>query len=281
MENIVYNWDLTTFRNYEINFYNLEGHYTFPLHTHQNQWELVYCKRGVFTHRINNREFLQKEGSFFLIRDHDRHELMGRNFDYYNLAFPALWINQISLLPGINPIFLTINEELIPRSISVAPRDRSNLEHSIHSLLSLSGTEEGAISFNHLMFFIFKNYYVKKNEADQNSSLPDWLKETVAWINSNWAIWPEMKDIIEYSCKCPEHFSRSFKFYMGITPSAYLLSLKLKQAAELLVKTNYTISRVCEEAGFQSPNYFHKRFRIYYGQTPGEYRKGNSSLIHG
>lgn len=64
----------------------------------------------------------------------------------------------------------------------------------------------------------------------------------------------------------------------GLTPNAYILTLRLNKAKKLLVYTEDSIKQVAFSCGFSSPYYFSKCFTEHVGQTPTEYRKAGISL---
>jgi AraC-like DNA-binding protein len=47
----------------------------------------------------------------------------------------------------------------------------------------------------------------------------------------------------------------------------------MQRAASLLTDSDMSISAICEQVGYPSPNNFRKMFLRYYGMTPSEYRK--------
>jgi len=66
---------------------------------------------------------------------------------------------------------------------------------------------------------------------------------------------------------------RSFRNETGMTPGAYLASVRMKKAEELLKTTRWTIQRIASEVGVPDANYFVKVFKRAYGMTPSAYRK--------
>ena len=79
----------------------------------------------------------------------------------------------------------------------------------------------------------------------------------------------EMASTLGYS---PEHFSRMFKKLTGITPSAYLTSMRISVAAEKLMDERLSIAAVAEITGFEDVNYFSRIFKKETGKTPSEFR---------
>ena len=75
------------------------------------------------------------------------------------------------------------------------------------------------------------------------------------------------------------HYIRTFKKETGMTPNAYLIKIRVEQAAKLLRSTHYTIQHISTEVGIPDANYFVKCFRKYYGITPSQYRFGNSEIL--
>jgi transcriptional regulator GlxA family with amidase domain len=56
-----------------------------------------------------------------------------------------------------------------------------------------------------------------------------------------------------------------------MTPVQYIRTLKLNRAAELMEKTDYTISQITYEVGFQDLRYFRNIFKEHFNCTPSEY----------
>jgi AraC-like DNA-binding protein len=71
----------------------------------------------------------------------------------------------------------------------------------------------------------------------------------------------------------PNYIARCMKEIYQCTPMEYLVNYRLEQAKLLLLKTDWSISRIAEEAGFQYTPYFSKCFREKYTVTPLQFRK--------
>jgi AraC-like DNA-binding protein len=64
------------------------------------------------------------------------------------------------------------------------------------------------------------------------------------------------------------HLNRKMKELLGTSPSTLIRSVRLKQAAFLLVENNVTVSEIAYSVGFSSPSYFTSNFTSYFGMTP-------------
>jgi len=99
----------------------------------------------------------------------------------------------------------------------------------------------------------------------------------------------ELKDVIEANISDPDFNVEDLgrKLYMsraslyrkilalsGKTPSDFIRSYRLKQAAQLLRSKSGSITEVAFEVGFSSRTYFTKCFKEKFHQLPSEYLEG-------
>jgi signal transduction histidine kinase/AraC-like DNA-binding protein len=67
------------------------------------------------------------------------------------------------------------------------------------------------------------------------------------------------------------HLNRKLKEILGISPSNLIKSIRMKQAAYLLVNNKVNISEVAYKVGFTSHSYFSYNFHAYFGMSPKEF----------
>lgn len=67
------------------------------------------------------------------------------------------------------------------------------------------------------------------------------------------------------------HLNRKLKDILGLSPSNLVKTIRLKQAAYLLVNNNVNISEVAYKVGFASPSYFTFSFHEFFGMSPKEF----------
>jgi ligand-binding sensor domain-containing protein/signal transduction histidine kinase/DNA-binding response OmpR family regulator len=67
------------------------------------------------------------------------------------------------------------------------------------------------------------------------------------------------------------HLNRKLKENINISPNNLIKSIRLKQAAYLLIKNKVNVSEVAYKVGFSSPSYFSNNFREYFGMAPSEF----------
>lgn len=81
-----------------------------------------------------------------------------------------------------------------------------------------------------------------------------------------------LADAARAACVSPFHFHRGFTRAFGVTPHAYLTSLRLAHARERL-ETGATVLEACLAAGFLSPSAFSRLFRTEFGEPPSATRR--------
>jgi len=71
----------------------------------------------------------------------------------------------------------------------------------------------------------------------------------------------------------PFHFHRAFCAVFGETPHAYRTRRRLERASRLLKETDFPVTEVCLDTGFESVGSFSTLFRRRYGASPTEFRR--------
>lgn len=95
------------------------------------------------------------------------------------------------------------------------------------------------------------------------------------FLESNLGERIDLEAIARAACLSPYHFLRSFKDCFGRTPHQYLTMRRLEKAADLLTRTDRSITEICFEVGFQSPGSFSSLFRRHSGSSPREFRSSS------
>lgn len=100
------------------------------------------------------------------------------------------------------------------------------------------------------------------------------LKESIAYIHSNYMNVIELSSLADLSGVTREHFCRLFRQYTGMRPVEYITKIRLQKARELLdVNHEMPINEIALKTGFQSNSYFSFVFRKNFGISAEEYRK--------
>jgi AraC-like DNA-binding protein len=82
-----------------------------------------------------------------------------------------------------------------------------------------------------------------------------------------------MSDLAERSELSATHFHRLFRHLLRMSPTEYLLALRIQEARRLLAMTSHSVAEVAFATGFYDQSHFTKRFRHATGMTPRQYRR--------
>jgi len=70
---------------------------------------------------------------------------------------------------------------------------------------------------------------------------------------------------------------RKLKALLGQTPQEFIRTLRLKRAAERLLKSDDTISEVAAQVGILDANHFSRIFKAQFGASPTQYRAADQT----
>ena len=122
---------------------------------------------------------------------------------------------------------------------------------------------------------IFENADIPSPEEhkDHSSSSQARLQLMMQFIHLNYSQNISLDDIAREAMVSKSTALNLFRKYLHITPVNYLINYRLKQASQLLSKTEKKIHLISSETGFHNVEYFCKIFKKRYNFTPTEYRE--------
>jgi len=72
------------------------------------------------------------------------------------------------------------------------------------------------------------------------------------------------------------HFTRLFTAHTGLSPAAWLVEQRVREAARLLRGTSLPLKEIADRCGFPDANYLSRVFRRHSGMPPGAYRRSGA-----
>ena len=103
------------------------------------------------------------------------------------------------------------------------------------------------------------------------------LSGVFEFISSNYKQDFSIEDLAAVVNLKQARFRRIFREACGMAPNEYVHRIRLQNAARLLVRFNWELSRIAEASGFHSNTYFCTSFRNHFHITPEEFRKAYSN----
>ena len=112
--------------------------------------------------------------------------------------------------------------------------------------------------------------YHGRVKSGQRSS----INNVIDYIGKNLTADLSLEQVAAVASISPIHFHNCFKQATGRTLREYVEELRIKKATNLIVSTDWTLTRISNECGFSSQAYFSHVFKRRLGKTPREYAKG-------
>lgn len=104
------------------------------------------------------------------------------------------------------------------------------------------------------------------------------LQELQRWVSGNLAEDHSVACLAERMQLSPRHFARLFRAEVGITPAAWVESIRVAAAREKLDTGRWAPKQVAADCGFTNADHLRRAFVQHLGVTPAEYRKRHALL---
>lgn len=99
------------------------------------------------------------------------------------------------------------------------------------------------------------------------------ISNAITYVNENITSDLSLENIANHVGFSSIHFHKIFKRAVGKTLHEYVEDQRIRKAANMLVTTDYTLTKIAYECGFSSQSYFSYAFKRKTKKTPGEYKK--------
>lgn len=240
-----------------------------------NQYEIYFLVSGSVEYFVDGALYLLTAGSFALIPPGVLH----RTVKYGDGAHERILI---MVDPGFLTAFLEMDASLFDcfgRICVLAPLEPERYTNLLALLYqeyrrkNPSGVLLRAYMAQLLVLLGRENAAALRTPDAAGGAQTRRILETAAYLDEHYA------DEIDRSLLCrrifvsPSHFSRLFKQVTGFTYVEYLSTVRIKNAARLLVEEEMNVTGVAAACGYSSSNHFCKQFKAVMGLSPLQYQK--------
>jgi AraC-like DNA-binding protein len=257
---------------------------SFVEHTH-DVTEIVIIVKGTALHFVDGVSYKIKAGDVFVINPGTSHEFKNANDFYaYNVSFlpDNLYVcgNEIRKIAGFHILFITAPRFLGNDNYNCYLHLDYNDLYTVTSICEQITTElmekqDGyecvvRLKFINLITYLSRKY--SKLVENDNVHLAS-LSKAVSYIEKNFKQKITLSDLSNISGYSQRHFTRLFKNFYKMTPSDYIMRLKMGLAINLMINTQNSITEIALECGFFENSHFSNQFKRIMGLTPSEYKK--------
>ncbi|RKN83918.1 AraC family transcriptional regulator [Paenibacillus ginsengarvi] len=152
-----------------------------------------------------------------------------------------------------------------------------NTYRQLHRLMRLQD-EQSKTWLQHFANDIWLLFRIEAESLAQYDNLAEdkLMKEARAMIDHHAFRDIRLQDVAAFLHIHPVQLSRRFQHVFGMSPSRYLVSLRMEKAKNLLVQSEYTIDHIARLCGYENGFYFSRVFTAYSKMNPSQYRKKHS-----
>ena len=124
-----------------------------------------------------------------------------------------------------------------------------------------------------LVYLLNKDSKKQLRKEASSSNNYETIEKVLGYIKHTLTSNLSLDAVSAYANLSPIHFHNCFKSATGRTLHQYVEEQRIKKAANLLITTDWTLTRISGECGFSSQSYFSYAFKRKMGQSPREYAK--------
>lgn len=137
---------------------------------------------------------------------------------------------------------------------------------------------ESDIEVSDMMFLNLLDIVLRKSKPrteKDNGALREDIEEIVRYIEHNYDKPITLSSLARRSNYSVRHFTRLFREAYNKSPMEYLNDVRIKNASDLLVRSDMSIIEISRLCGFEDNNLFSRRFKQSLNISPSKYRQIN------
>lgn len=258
-----------------------EIHYHFyqKIETHWPQshdyYELTLVTSGCMTLESEQERWLLTAGTLILLRPGDVHTGVEKDScEYVSILFSARVIADMFRYLNDDTTYSRIVQAMKPLVTQLGKNEREVLQDRLEKLHLLPVDDMKIVHMEllRLTLNIVLEYVVPILSSMRMEEVPAWLRELLCRLEQPEYFAGDLDMLAALSGRSREYICRSFRKYLGYTPTEYLNYKRLNYAANLLLHTDKKINDIAYASGFQSLSRFYHSFQEKFQCAPTKYR---------
>lgn len=127
-------------------------------------------------------------------------------------------------------------------------------------------------------FHILMSFHIR-SQSDKNSARlrgnprKEHIDKAIDFIKNNYSHKLTVAEVSSRLYLSPHYLSNLFHEELGISPQQYIMSVRMKRAAELLAIGELLVTDIAHSVGYPDALGFSKLFKKFYGISPREFRR--------
>lgn len=240
--------------------------------------EIYYLRRGACVYTVNKGHWHLEAGDIFIVAPGDMHSTRYEGADGAERIIVFCDPDQLDGVvredPGIIRQTLTKSGKLILSDTARAEIDalisRMLLENDLPQRYS---DEILRLEVLHLILLILRNGIVSYETMSPKEGYSADIERALKYIALNYQQPLTLEEVADYCGLSASYFSRKFRLVTGQTFKEHVNYIRVRQATQMLLTTDDSITKIALQCGFGSSNYFKDVFHTVTGSSPREYRK--------
>lgn len=243
-----------------------------------NELEFVYAECGDVSIDIGDAHFLLHTGQGIMINSKALHRFQSKG----DAIIPNFLFKPSLIAPAESLIYEKYVSPLLSSTLEyyIFQDDTAWQSHAldlIKNIIILQDTDRNrelavSIQLQKLWLLLLENLTIISSDNKAAIISRTRLQLMMQYIHTHYSENISLKDIANSAAVGKSTALHLFQDSIKITPVNYLISYRLKQAAQLLSDTEKKITVISSETGFNNVDHFCRSFKKMYGITPTDYR---------
>lgn len=239
----------------------------------RNDFQLIYIAKGKLHLIQNGKDHLLQKGNIILFRPGEPqiYNLYAKDSpETYWVHFTGNNVSRIleyyNIPDGVSVVYTGLSQNykwLFRQMIQELQLKRTNFSDML------------TMQLRQLLLYLGRSI---KEEVPVSAELLDEIERSMHYFNKNFYMPIVIEDYVKEHHMTPWWFIQNFKKIAQITPTQYIVNLRISNAKNLLANSDYTVAKIASMVGYENSLYFSRLFSKHVGMPPREYRKRKNNI---
>lgn len=249
-------------------------------HTH-DYYEITVVFKGSILHDINGTCYEMHTGDCCLVRPNDRHcfrfptDALDEHPGYLNVNFMCRKAFLEDTFRALGPDafdLLDTAKHPAPLVFSIPHPLISRLERTCLRIQSPGVPQPSNVMICKGMFVELVGCLIQNRFSKNQDTPPAWLQDFIYALQNPANFTKQVHEMTEHIPYSYSYVQKQFKQYMHTSIIAYINSIKLSYARDLLIGTDMPVADIASSIGFESTSHFNHLFKSAHGISPASIR---------